>query len=153
VTGPALGVPGHRVALVVWSSMLVMLLLFLAVVLTLGPPSWAGSAVPPDLLLGVVVATSAIGVALSRVLPRRMTPRQDGARPEITALTRLILSWSFCEAVAIFPLIAYLLTRDWRLLAVFFADLAALVAYCPTAERWGRLTRAAVVDRPRRMVR
>ncbi|HET7752485.1 MAG TPA: hypothetical protein VFK85_01130 [Anaeromyxobacteraceae bacterium] len=154
MTGPALGVNGHTIALFVWASMLVMLLLFLAVVVTLSPPTWASFSVPRDVLLAVVAATSVVGVVAARVVPRHLAPRAGDGRGEITALTRLILGWSLCEAAAIFPLIGFLMTRDWRLLLVFFADVAALVAYCPTRARWERLSRSIVAPAPRsRMVR
>jgi hypothetical protein len=153
VTGPALGVPGHHIALVVWVSMVVMLLLFLAVVTTLATPAWAAFAVPPDPVLAVAAAVSAAGVVASRLLPPRVAPR-DGGRGEITALTRLIVGWSLCEGVALFPLLAYLVTRDVRLLPVFAAGAAALVAYFPTRARWERLSRTTVAPLPRgRMVR
>jgi hypothetical protein len=154
VTGPALGVPGYRVALFVWASMVVMLLLFLGVVTTLSAPSWATFSVPPDAALAIVIAASALGIAASRLLPPRLSPRMGGGRGEIVALTRLIVGWSLCEGVALLPLIAYLMTRDWRLLPVFVADVAALVAYCPTRARWDRLSRTTVAPAPRtRMVR
>ena len=151
-TGPALGVPGHRIALFVWASMVVMLFLFLGVVVTLStPPAFSLS---PDLVLAVAIATSVVGIAASRILPRRISPRVGGGRGEITALTRLILGWSLCEGAAIFPLVAYVMTRDWRLLPVFFADVGALVAYCPTRARWERLSRTTVAPAARsRMVR
>jgi hypothetical protein len=154
VTGPAFGVPGRTVALFVWGSMLVTLLLFLAVVATLAAPTSHPFTVSPDLLLGVVIATSALGILLAYLLPARISPRLGGVRGEVTALTRLIVGWSICEAVAISPLIGFVMTRDSRLLPVFFADAAALVAYCPTRSRWERLSRSTVASEPRRrMVR
>lgn len=154
MTGPALGVPGHRIALFVWASMVVMLLLFLAVVMTLPPPGGGEFATLADLLLTVVAVVSAISLVASRLLPSRISPRLGGGRGEITALTRLIVGWSLCEGAALFPLVAYLVTRDWRLLPVFAADVAALVAYCPTRARWESLSRTTVAPAPRsRMVR
>lgn len=154
MTGPAFGVPGHTIALFVWGSMLVMLVLFLAVVATLSAPTWVEFSVSPNLLLGIVIATAALGILFAYVLPARISPRAAGSRGEITALTRLIVGWSLCEGVALFPLIGYLMTRDVRLLPVFFAAAAALVAYCPTRARWDRLSRSTVESAPRRgMVR
>jgi hypothetical protein len=146
--GYDLGVPGRRVAVALWGSMLAMPVLFLGVVLSLEGPSRAVAAAPADVLLVLAVATSALGILLSRVVPSRIPSRQGAGRPEITALLRLVVGWSICEGITIFPLVAFLVSRDDRLLAIFFLDLFALALCFPTRGRW----RAALPTPPPRKV-
>jgi len=70
------------------------------------------------------------------------------------AMTRLIVGWALCEGVAMFPLVAFLLARDARLLAVLAVDVVALLTLYPSAERWAALGAGAAAAPPRtRMVR
>jgi hypothetical protein len=127
-----------------WVTMAAMLLLFLAVVVNLAPPPGAEPGVSPDVMLGIAMATSAAGVVLSRASPRWISPRLAAGRGEMTALARFTVAWSFLDVVAAFPLIVYLTNRDWRLLPVYAADVAALIAYPPTRARWDRMARTSV---------
>jgi hypothetical protein len=143
------------VAQFVWAALLVVPILFLGVVVALGRPSHELASAPPDLLLALAIATSAIGVGLSRVVPPRIPPRQGALAEDLTALTRLVVAWSLCEAVAIFPIVAFLVTRQALLLPVLALDLLALVLLYPSPARW-EASRAVAAPRrapPARMVR
>lgn len=131
-----LGVPARDVAWAVWASMIAMPILFLGVVLALKRPSHEVDAAPGEVLILLAVATSVLGILLSRVLPRRIPLRQAGGSPHLTALMRLVVAWSLCEAVAVFPLIAYLVTQDRNLLGVFAVDVLVLLLSFPSRARW-----------------
>jgi hypothetical protein len=127
----------RRVAVCLWAAMLVLLGLFLALVLALPRPG--PSAAPRDLFFWMAVATSALGIALSRTMPQRIGAPQAGGRPEALAFTRCLVGWALCEGVAIFPLVANLLQPDARLLGVFAVDALALLVLFPTRDRWAEL--------------
>lgn len=130
----------RRVAIVAWAAMLVQLALFLGMVLALssGPGVRFPFAPPPGLVFWGAAAVSVAGVVCSRLLPLRIV-RQAGGRPETLGLVRLLVGWAVCDAVAICPLIGYLLVSDARLLALFAADAVALVTYFPSPNRWAQL--------------
>jgi hypothetical protein len=122
----------RRAARVVFVALLVVPLAFLGMAWTL-PPGGAG----PDLralLFWVAIAASALAVALARLLPPRVAPARG--EPGTTALVRLLLGWSLCEAAVLFPVVAFVETRDARLLGVFAVDLLALLLLAPTRARW-----------------
>ncbi len=131
-----LGVPARDVAWAVWVSMVAMPVLFLGVVLALKGPSHDVEHASAGLLVLLALATSALGVALSRIVPRRIPMRQAGGSPHLTALLRLVVAWSLCDGVAIFPLVAFLVTHDRRLLGIFAVDVAVLFLSFPSRGRW-----------------
>jgi len=132
------GVPPRRIGTAVWGAMVGMLLLFLAVVLAVEQAPRPEA--PRELLFWLAAATSALGIALSRLLPQRIPARQAGGRPAANAMTRLIIGWALCQGVAIFPLVAHMLVRDQRLLLVFAVDVAALLLLYPSADLWARFS-------------
>ena len=144
----------RRVAVLVWAALVLLLALFLVLVLALPAPRV--TAAPRDVFFGLAIATSALGVALSRVLPRRIAGGESaaaGSRPAL-AFTRFVLGWALCDGVAIFPLVAYLLEQDGRLLGVFAVDVIALVTYFPSEDRWAELAaQGGDAGQPTRMVR
>jgi hypothetical protein len=126
----------HRVAVVVWGSMLLVPFFFLAVAAQHrwghDPREVAG------LLFWLTVAASAFNIALSRLLPPRLGPFRAGR--EATAFTRLVVAWALCEAAALFPLVVWIVSGDPRLLGVCAVDLVALLTLYPSDARWERLT-------------
>jgi hypothetical protein len=130
------GMAPRRVAAVVWAIMMVMPLLFLGAVLAVED---ASAPAPSGLLLALTIATSALGIALSRIVPPRIPASQTGGRPAANAFTRLLLAWGLCEGVAVFPLVAHLLVHDLRLLVVFAADVIALALLYPSENAWAQL--------------
>jgi len=143
----------RRVAVLVWAALVLLLALFLVLVLALPVPR--GRAAPRDVFFWLAIATSALGVTLSRVLPRRIGAGESGvgSRPAL-AFTRCILAWAICDGVAIFPLVAYLLEQDGRLLGVFAVDVIALVTYFPSEDRWAELAaQGGDPGQPTRVVR
>jgi hypothetical protein len=128
------------IGLLVWSALVVLPVAFLGVVLALGPPPRA----PPALVtvfFWIAVAASLLDIVLARVL----APRIGGASsdPHAVAFARLLFALALSEAAAIFPLVAYLITGDARLLGVFAVDLLALVLLYPSDPRWDSLTPGA----------
>ncbi len=139
----------RRVALLVWGAMVGFPLAFLAMELALDLQAPVESP-PRALLFGLAAGSSALGIALSRLLPPRIPARQAGGRPAL-ALVRMVIGWALCEGPALFALVAHLLTHDARLLGIFAVDLVALVALYPGDAAWERLS--ADGPPPRRMVR
>jgi hypothetical protein len=90
------------------------------------------------LLFWLTVGTSALLVVLSRALPERLGPFRAG--PAATAFARLLVAWGLCEAAALFPLVAWIVSGDPRLIGVFGVDLLALVLLYPSDQRWALLT-------------
>ena len=129
----------RRIATLLWAALLVVPLAFLGVAMTLErhTPSTEHRA----LLLWVAVVASAFNVALSRVLPPRLEAARGGGREAVT-LTRFLVGWALCEAAALFPLVAYLVTHDPRLVVVLALDVIALVFLYPSDRRWNRLAAA-----------
>ncbi len=136
----------RHAALVVWAAMLALPVAFLGMSETVARAHPAHRA-PGSLLFWVAVAASALGIVLSRVLPRRITPGGEGASPGVVAFTRMAVSWALVEAVALFPPVARLLAPDPRQLGVFAVDLVALATLFPGESRWASLGRH---DRPAR---
>jgi len=131
----AQGMATRRVATLVWGSSLVVPFFFLALA---GTARWRGECpAPPATVFAIAVAFSALAVTLSRLLP----PRLGGARagPEATVFTRLLLGWALCEAGALFPLVAWIVSGDPRLIGVFGLALLALVLLFPSDHRWASL--------------
>ncbi len=130
----------RRIATLLWAALLVVPIAFLGVAVTLEnhPPYTEHGA----LLLGIAVVASAFNVALSRVLPPRLEAIRRGGRDVVT-LTRFLVGWALCEAAALFPLVAYLVSHDPRLVVVLALDMAALVLLYPSDRRWNRLAPAA----------
>jgi hypothetical protein len=126
----------RRAAAVMWGSMLLVPLFFLALAGTMRwPHPHVASA---EALFWATVVSSAVEVGLSRVLPPRLRLRQLG--PEATAFTRLLVAWALCEAAAFFPVVAWIVTDDPRLIAVCILGLLALALLYPGDRRWARLS-------------
>ncbi len=124
------------VALLVWSSTLVVPLFFAAVA-----EAVRGDAphLPVNgVLFWVTLATSAACIALSRMVPGRVAAVPAGR--EATAFIRLVSGWALCEGAALFPLVAWIVTDDPRLLGVCAVDLLALVLLFPSEARWESMT-------------
>jgi hypothetical protein len=140
----------RRAAKLVWTTLLVLPLAFLAVVSGLRAPG-SGASELATMLFWIAIAASAFDLALSRLLPPRLRPSASGR--EAVVFSRLLVSWALCEAAALFPLVAFILTGDPRLVGVFAVDLAALVLLYPSDARWESLAPEAAPGAPRRMVR
>jgi len=142
----------RRVAVVVWASMLLVPFAFLALTSAMSMPARGRREAMRDLLFWLVAGTSALAILLSRALPKRIGPRPaDGGR-DLVAFTRLVVAWSVCEAAALFPLVARMLTEDDRLLAFYALDVIALATLFPSGRRWAALG-APGGGSPERMVR
>jgi hypothetical protein len=128
----------RRVAVVVWAAMLLVPFAFLALTSAL-PPARAGAKEMRDLLFWLVAGISALAIVLSRALPRRIGPRTGADGRDLVAFTRLVIAWSLCEAAALFPLVARMLTEDARLLAFFALNVLALATLFPSEGRWAAL--------------
>ncbi len=124
----------RRVALLVWIAALVLPAAFLPVV-------WRGAGGGPARLADLLLLVAAVASALALVLARFLAPRLGGASgtPEAVAFTRLLVAWALCEAAAISPLVAYVLTADRRLLLIFAVDRLALALLWPSDRRLQRL--------------
>jgi hypothetical protein len=135
-------------AVLVWASLLVVPVAFGLVVGTVRDPAAADARFAP-LFFWIALAASAFDLVLAWILPHRIGPPR--AAPETVALTRLLVAWALCEAAAIFPLVAYMITGDARLPWVSAAGLVALASLFPGERRW----RAALPGpaEPARMVR
>jgi drug/metabolite transporter (DMT)-like permease len=142
----------RRVARVVWTSLVFLPVAFLAVAFAVRP---GGSESPAltALLFWIAITGSAFDIALSRLLPPGLGSASTSA--DTVTFTRLLVAWALCEAAALFPLVAFIVTRDPRLLGVFAVDLLALVLLYPSDLRWESLAPATpwVGPQPRRMVR
>jgi len=135
--------PPRRVAAVVWASMLLVPFAFLALTSALPMPASERPEAMRDLLFWLVAGTSVLAILLSRALPRRIGPRPDAGGRDLVAFTRLVVAWSMCEAAALFPLVARMLTHDERLLAFFALDVVALATLFPGEDRWAALATPA----------
>jgi hypothetical protein len=136
----------------VWAALLVLPVAFGLVVVSVRGPAAADPRLAP-LFLWLAVGAAAFDLVLARVLPPRIGARRASA-PEAVAFTRLLLAWALCEAAAIFPLVAYTVTGDVRLLWVSGAGLAAVALLHPGERRWqALLPRDREPASPARMVR
>ncbi len=128
----------RRSATLVWGSMLVVPFFFMALADT---ARWRGGR--PDataLLFWLTVAVSALNIVLSRALPPRLGPFRAGR--EATVFARLLVAWALCESAALFPLVAWIVSGDPRLIGVFGVDLLALLLLFPSDQRWESLAPA-----------
>jgi F0F1-type ATP synthase membrane subunit c/vacuolar-type H+-ATPase subunit K len=129
----------RKAALAIWWALVLLPVAFLVVILGLeGEPQ---SPELRPLFFWLAVGASVLDVVLSRVLAPRVGSAAT-SDPEALAFTRLLLGWALCEAAALFPLVAYLITGDGRLLGVFAVDLLALVLLFPSAGRIESLMRS-----------
>jgi len=132
-------------ATAVWGATVVLPFFFMAVA-----DSARWGAVRPETttpLFWLTVLVSAVAIAASRLLPPRLGPFHAGA--EATAFTRLLVGWALCEAAALFPMVAWIVAGDLRLIGVFGVDVLALVLLFPSDHRWASL-RPGVVPSARR---
>ena len=125
----------RTLALLVWSSTLLVPLFF-------GGVAEAVRGDAPHLphngvLFWVTLVTSAVCIVLAQVVPPRV-PAVPAGR-EATAFIRLVSGWALLEGAALFPLVAWIVTDDPRLLGVCAVDLLALVQLFPSEQRWERM--------------
>jgi hypothetical protein len=114
----------RRVAVLVWGAMLVVPFFFMALA---DVARWGDDG----------AGATSLHIVLSRALPARLGPFRAGR--EATAFARLLVAWTLCEAAALFPLVAWIVTGDPRLIGVFGVDLLALVLLFPSVHRWESL--------------
>jgi hypothetical protein len=131
-----MGSPNRRIAIVVWTGMMVGPILFALVTLAADPRAELRQPELRGLFLWMSAGVVGLGTVLSRVLPPRVGPRGGGASRDALALTRLVLAWAIGEGAVLFPLVARLVTGDGRLLALFAVALASLAALYPSEQRW-----------------
>lgn len=128
----------RRAATAAWAAMLVVPFFFMGLADT---ARWGGGRHGATaVLFWTTVALSALNIALSRLLPPRLGPFRAGR--EATAFARLLVAWLLCEAAALFPLVAWIVTGDPRLIGVFAVDLLALLLLFPSDHRWESLAPA-----------
>jgi hypothetical protein len=126
----------RRAATLAWGAMLVVPFFFMGLA---DAARWSGGRpAATAVLFWVTVALSTLNIVLSRVLPPRLGPFRAGR--EATAFARLLVAWLLCEAAALFPLVAWIVTGDPRLIGVFAVDLLALVLLYPSDQRWESLS-------------
>jgi len=126
----------RRTATLFWAALLVVPFAFLAVARKVAAASPDASLVEP--LFWLAIAASVLNVTLARVLPPRLGPSRAHA-PGAVAFARILVSLALCEAAALAPLVAYMLTRDARLLAIAALDVLALAVLFPSDRRWDAL--------------
>ncbi len=125
----------RRAATAAWAATLVLPFFFLALA---GTVRWPGDRPEATaLLFWATVAFSAADIAMSRALPPRLGPFRAGR--DATAFARLLVAWLLCEAAALFPLVAWIITGDPRLIGVFAVDMLALLLLYPSDARWESL--------------
>jgi hypothetical protein len=140
----------RRTATLVWAAMLVVPFAFMGV--ALGAAHDRAPAGLEDPLLWSALAVSAVNVVLARVLPPRLGPARAHDR-EAVAFTRVVVALALSEAAALAPLVAYILSRDPRLLVVLAAAVLAHAALFPSVRRWSALLPGPDGVAPRREVR
>lgn len=121
----------RKAALAIWWALVLLPVAFLVVILGLDGEPQSPELRP--LFFWLAIGASALDVVLSRVLAPRVGSASSDR--EALAFTRLLLAWALCEAAALFPLVAYLITGDARLVGVFAVDLLALVLLFPSEAR------------------
>ncbi len=139
----------RRAATFVWASMLVLPLAFAWVAFGVRDAPDAGGLAAT--LFWIAAAVSAVNLVLSRALPPRL--RQGSSDPAAVAFTRLLVAWALCEAAALAPVVAFILTRDPRLLGLLGVDLLALALLYPGDARWESVLPAAAGRAQGRTVR
>jgi hypothetical protein len=122
----------RRAARLIWAALVATPFLFGAVTFTVARAPREQLAGPAFWLAAIA---SAVNVALSRLLPRRLGPRAAADR-DVVAFSRLLVGFALCDAAAIAPLVAFVVTRDPRLLALAALDVLALILLYPTEQRW-----------------
>ncbi len=126
----------RRTAMLVWVALLILPLAFTGVALNVARDVIAPHLVQP--VFWLALGASALNVVLSRALPARLGPARASDRDAV-AFTRLLVGLSLCEAAAMAPLVAYMISRDPRLLGMLALDLAALTLLFPSEARWTQL--------------
>ncbi len=127
--------PSRRAATVAWVALLATPVLFAGVAMAATPPRHMRSPELAPVLLWMSAAVAGLGVALSRLLPPRIHPRQPG-QPDAVAFTRLLVAWAILEGAALFPLVAELVTGSPALYGLWALVVAAQASLFPSAERW-----------------
>ena len=125
----------RRVATWIWAALLAVPVAFCAVALRIARPGAPGAA---GSLLQAAAALTAVNVLLAFTIPPRIFPASAGGR-EGVALARSLVSWALCDAAAIFPLVAFVVTGDARQLALAAGGVVALALVYPAPRRWARL--------------
>ena len=126
----------RRTATLVWAGMLVVPFAFMAVAFRAAQYGVGGGLREP--LFWLAVLASAGNLVLSRLLPPRLGPPRANDRDAV-AFARVVVSLALAEAAALAPLVAFMLTRDARLLGLLALDVLALVVLFPSEGRWHEL--------------
>jgi hypothetical protein len=146
---PARAPPARGTAVVIWAALVGLLAVSLAMVLAVERPADDPQASRTLILWAAVVAT-ALGVALSRLLPRRIPARHTGGRPGTNAFVRFLVAWGLCEVAALLPLLAHMLVHDHRLLLLFALGLVGLLGLYPGRDAWALLAAEKAAPAPER---
>ena len=126
----------RRTATLVWAGMLIVPFAFTAVAFRASRDGVGGALREP--LFWLAVVASAGNLVLSRLLPPRLGPARANDRDAV-AFTRVVVSLALAEAAALAPLVAFMLTRDARLLGLVALDVLALAVLFPSEGRWHEL--------------
>ena len=127
--------PRRKVAVMVWGAMLAAPVLFASMTLVAVAPHELRSPELSGLFFWMAGAMVGLGVALSRLLPLRILPRDQRPRDTL-AFTRLMVAWAILEGAAMFPLVAELVTGDPFLYLLCAVAVAAQLSLFPSEERW-----------------
>src|SRR3954451_20343950 len=138
-TGRSAPVPTRRVALIIWSALLIGVILFAAVATYVGPKGFWGrndqlAAILPPITIGLAV----VSLVISRLVPPRMKGGPAGT-PDALGVARTIVASGLNEGGALWAVVGWMLTGSTMALVALAISIAGLLLVFPSRNRWARL--------------
>ena len=131
--------PTRRVALIIWSALLLGVIAFTVVATYVGPRGfWGRNEELARILPPIAIGLAVVCLVISRLVPPRMK-QAPAATPDALGVARTVVASALNEGGALWAVIGRMLTGSTLTLVALVISIAGMLLAFPSSPRWARL--------------
>jgi hypothetical protein len=131
--------PTRRVALIIWSALLLGVIAFTAAATYVGPRGfWGRNDELARILPPIAIGLAVVCLVISRVIPPRMRQAPAGT-PDALGVARTTVASGLNEGGALWAVTGWMLTGSTLTLLALVISIAGMLLAFPSSARWSRL--------------